>query len=71
MCEAAGLRVWVELAHLPRPAEVAALRLLDDLPLSEDQRQLARNLAAHLEANEGAWAVFLHVPYFMVLGTKL
>lgn len=70
LCEAAGLRTWVELAHIPQPAEAEALRLLDDLPLTDQQRQIAENVARAIEEAPGQWSFFLHVPYFLIVATK-
>ena len=69
-CEAAGLRTWVELAHIPRPAEAAALRLLDGLPLTSQQRQIVENVTQAVEEAPGQWSFFLHVPYFLIVATK-
>ncbi len=69
-CEAAGLRTWVELAHIPQPAEVAALKLLEGLPLTAQQRQIAENVARAIEQAPGQWSFFLHVPYFLIVATK-
>ncbi len=70
LCEAAGLRTWVELAHIPQPAEVEALKLLDDLPLTDQQRQIAENVAHAIEQAPGKWSPFLHVPYFLIVATR-
>jgi SAM-dependent methyltransferase len=69
-CEAAGLRTWVELAHIPQPAEAAALKLLDGLPLTAQQCQIAANVARAIEQAPGQWSFFLHVPYFLIVATK-
>ena len=71
LCEAAGFQVWVELAHIPRPAQAAALGLLYDLPLTDNQRQIARNVRGYVQSADGDWVVFLHVPYFLIVATKL
>ncbi len=69
-CEAAGLRTWVELAHIPQPAEAAALKLLEGLPLTAQQHQIAENVAQAIEEGSGKWSFFLHVPYFLIVATK-
>ena len=70
LCEAAGFQVWVELAHIPQPAQAEALSLLDDLPLTDNQRQIAQNVRGYIQSADGDWAVFLHVPYFLIVATK-
>ncbi len=70
LCEAAGFQVWVELAHIPQPAEAEALSLLDDLPLTDNQHQIAQNVRGYIQNADGDWAVFLHVPYFLIVATK-
>lgn len=70
VCEAAGLRVWVELVHLPQPAQPEAVQLLGDLPLTATQRDTARAIARSLEQKEGQWSVFIHVPYFLIVARK-
>jgi len=70
LCEAAGFRVWVELVHIPQPAQAQALSLLDDLPLTDNQRQIAQNVRDYIQRANGDWAVFLHVPYFLTVATK-
>lgn len=69
-CEAAGLDTWVELAHIPQPAEVEAVRLLYDLPLDNGQLQRARAIADRIAAKRTQWSVFIHVPYFLIVATK-
>jgi len=69
-CEAAGLKTWVELTHIPAQAEPEAVRLLDDLPLTETQRERADAITAQVSDTHGKWAVFIHVPYFLVVATK-
>jgi len=70
LCEAVGFQVWVELSHLPQPAEAEALALLNDLPLTDNQRQIAQNVRDYIESATGDWAVFLHLPYFLIVATK-
>lgn len=70
LCEAAGFEVWVELVHIPQPAQAQALSLLDDLPLTGNQRQIAQNVRDYIQRANGDWAVFLHVPYFLTVATK-
>lgn len=69
-CEAAGLRPWVELAHLPRPASPDAVRLLEGLPLTNQERSTAALATQRLLNRTGDWSVFLHVPYFIVVASK-
>jgi len=71
LCEEAGFQVWVELVHIPQPAQAEALSLLDDLPLTDNQRQIAHNVGGYIKSTNGDWAVFLHVPYFLIVATKL
>ena len=70
LCEAAGFQVWVELVHIPQAAQAEALSLLDDLPLTDNQRQIAQNVRGYIERANGDWAVFLHVPYFLTVATR-
>ena len=69
-CEAAGLRVWVELVHLPQPAQPEAVRLLEGLPLTPAQRAAAESIAGQVARQEGQWSVFIHVPYFLIVASK-
>jgi len=69
-CEAAGLRVWVELAHLPRPASAEVVSLLEGLPLTESERRQAAGARQIVENKAGDWGVFVHVPYFLVVAGK-
>jgi SAM-dependent methyltransferase len=69
LCESAGLEVSIELAHLPRKAGREALDLLADLPLTEAE-QYRSDAAAQIIADAPGWSCFVHVPYFLVLGTK-
>lgn len=70
VCEAAGLKVWVELVHLPQPAHPEAVRLLDDLPLTTSEQEAVRSIADRLDHKQDHWSVFIHVPYFLVVGSK-
>jgi SAM-dependent methyltransferase len=70
VCEAAGLRVWVELAHLPRPAQPETVALLEGLPLTEQECATAAAARHALENKPGDWGVFVHVPYFLVVAGK-
>jgi len=70
LCEAAALETWVELVHIPQPAQAEALSLLDDLPLTDKQCEIAQNVQNCLASAEGQWPIFLHVPYFLVVATK-
>jgi len=70
LCEAVGFQVWVELAHIPQPAQAESLRLLDDLPLTDNQRQIAQNIREYIESASQDWAVFLHLPYFLIVATR-
>jgi len=69
-CANAGFQVWVELAHIPQPAQAEALSLLDNLPLTDNQRQIAQNVRGYVQSANGDWDVFLHVPYFLIVATK-
>lgn len=69
-CEAAGLKTWVELTHLPQPAQVEAVLLLEDLPLTTAERQVVQSAAQQVAHQQQSWQTFLHVPYFLVVGTK-
>ncbi len=70
LCEAAGIETWVELVHIPQAAQAQTLSLLDDLPLTDNQHQIAQNVHGYIERANGDWAVFLHVPYFLIVATK-
>ena len=70
MCEAAGLEVWVELAHLPQEARAEAVALLEGLPLTGDQRARAADAAARIASATGRWQVFIHVPYFIIVAVR-
>jgi hypothetical protein len=69
MCESAGLEVWVELLHLPQPADAAALTLLDDLPLPASDRARVEDVRRRLTATPGRWQALIHVPYFLIAAT--
>jgi len=69
-CEAAGLDTWVELSHLPSAAEPQAVLLLEDLPLTNQQHEEVRSLAEAVSERSGRWSPFVHVPYFLVVGSK-
>ena len=69
-CAAAGLRVWVELAHLPQPAHPDAVRLLDGLPLTAREQETIHRIGAGLEEKNDQWSVFIHLPYFLVVASK-
>lgn len=71
LCESAGLRPWVELAHLPARADADALSLLEGLPLTPGERRLVNGARPVLEAAAGTWSVFLHVPYILVVAEKV
>lgn len=70
LCEAAGFQVWMELVHIPQPAQAEALSLLDDLPLTNKQCEIAQNVQNYLASAKGQWSIFLHVPYFLIVATK-
>ncbi len=70
LCEAAGLQVWVELAHVPAPAEADALELLAGLPLTDDERSGLAEARKRVARAIGEWQVFLHVPYFLVVAER-
>lgn len=68
--EAAGLNTWVELVHLPQPAQPEAVLLLEDLPLNATERQIVQSAVRKLEDQQESWQTFIHVAYFLVVGTK-
>lgn len=70
LCERAGLGAWVELAHIPQAAEGEAVRLLDGLDLTDDERQLVAGARQRVASTPEAWSPFLHVPYFLVVAEK-
>ncbi len=70
VCETVGLRLWVELTHLPRPASAASLSLLDGLPLTDAERGQVAYARQVLANTPGDWGVFLHVPYFLIVAGK-
>ena len=70
LCEATGLDVWCELQNVPQPATAEAMSLVEGLPLTEEQRQRVAKAEAALEAADGKWGTFVHVPYVLVVGTK-
>lgn len=70
LCERAGLAPWVELAHIPRPAEPDALALLAELPLTDAERQAVDDARERLGRASGEWEVFLHVPYVLVVARR-
>lgn len=70
VCEAAGLRVWAELTHLPRPASGETLSLLEGLPLTDPERRQVSRARHALQNSAGDWGVFVHVPYFLVVAGK-
>ncbi len=69
-CEKARMAVWVELSHLPQQATAQAVSLLEDLPLTADQRRTTRIAANRIADGPGGWSQFLHVPYFLIVATK-
>jgi SAM-dependent methyltransferase len=69
-CEAAGLRPWVELAHLPRPFDAEALALLGGLALEPEERRKLAGLVKRVTQARGEWECFVHLPYVMVVGEK-
>jgi len=70
LCERAGLDVWVELAHIPRVAEGAAVGLLEGLELTTDERERVAAVRQQVGSMPGAWSPLLHVPYFLVVAEK-
>lgn len=70
LCEAAGLEPWVELTHIPAPAEAEALALLEGLPLTPGERRLVEGARPIIASAAGGWSVFLHVPYFLVVARR-
>jgi len=70
LAEETGLRVWVEMAHIPRPAELDALRLLQGLPLTVGERRRVEDASAIVAEARGRWSVFLHVPYVLLVAER-
>ncbi len=70
ICEATGLDVWVELAHIPQVAEAEAVGLLEGLDLTPSERQSVTDAHSSIASTRHTWAVFLHVPYFLVVGQR-
>lgn len=69
-CAAAGLEVWVELAHLPRAATAATVSLLEGLPLTAEEQARVEGARRRLENQRTPWEVFLHVPYFILVAGR-
>ncbi len=70
MAEEAGLEPWVEFAHIPRPAEPAALDLLAELPLTVLERERVEGAREILSGAGEDWSVFLHVPWLLVVAER-
>lgn len=70
IAEEAGLDPWVEFAHIPRPAEVEALELLAELPLTVLERERVNDARALLTDSGVSWSPFLHVPWVLLVGEK-
>ena len=68
--ERAGFHTWVELQHLPRMPDAAACDLLLELPLSAAHRERIGDARRALDSAGGGWGAFIHVPYFLVMGTR-
>jgi SAM-dependent methyltransferase len=68
--EALGLEVWFELQGIPQLAQSDAVRLLLDLPLTEDERARVEESARALDSRRGTWGCLLHVPYVLVAATR-
>ena len=69
-CEAAGLRPWVELTHLPQPATPEAVRLLEGLPLTPAEHETVHQAARQVGEKHSPWGVLLHVPYVMIVAER-
>lgn len=70
LAEGAGLRPWVEFTHIPGQAQPEAIDLLTELPLTAMQREGAEGAREIIERAAGSWAVFLHVPYVLVVAAR-
>ncbi len=70
LCAAVGLQPWVELAHIPAPAEAEATALLLGLPLTPGERRQVEGARPIIAAAAGGWSVFLHVPYLLVVAHR-
>lgn len=70
LCAAVGLQPWVELTHIPAPAEAKAPALLLGLPLTPDERRRVEGARPLIAAAAGGWSVFLHVPYLLVVAHR-
>jgi len=69
-CEAAGLRPWVELTHLPQPATPEAVRLLEGLPLTSAEQEAVERAARQVAERRSPWGVLLHVPYVLLVAER-
>lgn len=69
LAEAAGFDVWVELAHIPRQVEPAALDLLAELPLTALQGRRVEEAREIIARAGGSWQVLLHVPWVLLVAT--
>ena len=70
MAQEAGLEPWVEFAHIPRPAEPAALDLLAELPLTVLERERVAGAREIISRAGEGWSVFLHVPWLLVVAER-
>jgi hypothetical protein len=46
------------------------VRLLDDVPLSPEDRARVEEAKRRVSRRTGTWEVFMHVPYFLIVATK-
>ncbi len=69
LTEEAGLRPRVEFTHVPGRAHSEAIDLLTELPLTVLQREGAEGAREIIERAADSWAIFLHVPYLLVVAT--
>jgi SAM-dependent methyltransferase len=70
LAQQAGLRVWLELTHVPQPWDSAALGLLQGLELTANERETLRHLADKTGGETGPWSYFVHLPYVLLLGRR-
>lgn len=70
LCEEVGLRVWVELSHLPQSAQPEALGLLTDLPLPTSAESVIAHARTVWQQRTGAWTPFVHLPYFLIVAER-
>lgn len=69
--ERAGFSVWLELQGIPQPATPHAADLLRGLPLSTEEQARVSQVAEELQKQHGTWTTFVHVPYFLLVCTRV